>query len=320
MIIREVELVKRKKKGFVRGSISWMSDMSPVAVGARSNQEATPRERRRRATQASFVRTASRERRAPRKGQTPKATLTHDDDEATCKTHFIAASDFSSDAIAASNSRHFSKAATTQSWSRPGSTAAGASNESLISSTTAQAALASEDVGPNSDDAFSAAATAAAAPGVSAGDAEDEDGSGVWANFDTCTLMESLFALEDAKIASGSAILFAYSRHSLLGLSASHSSASEGFVAAELSAPSISSTAAQAARASGEPTEKDLASATCVFVVILCRAVVDDVCVHASMRRRPPTRCCGRRPHMHHVTSRASARAAPARTRARSHR
>ena len=184
----------------------------------------------------------------------------------TSEIHFIAASDFSSDAIAASNSRHFSRAATTQSWSRPGSAAAGASKESLISSTTAQAALASEDVGPNSDDAFSAAATAAAAPGVSAGLDEDEDGSGVWANFDTCTLMESLFAFEEARIASSSAILLAYSRHSFDGLSASHSSASDGFVAAELSAPSISSTAAQAARASGDPTEKDLASATCVFV------------------------------------------------------
>jgi len=62
-------------------------------------------------------------------------------------------------------------------------------------------------------------------------------------------------------------MLFAYSRHSLDGLSASHSSASDGFVAAELSAPSISSTAAQAARASGEPTEKDLASATCADVL-----------------------------------------------------
>ena len=132
--------------------------------------------------------------------------------------------------------------------------------------------------------------------------------------------MESLLAFDEARIASSSAILLAYSRHSFDGLSASHSSASEGFVAAELSAPSISSTAAQAARASGEPTEKDLASATCVFAVILCGAAVDDVCVHASMRRRPHTRRCGRRLHMHHVTSPASARAAPARTRARSHR
>ena len=251
----------------------------------------------RRRSRASHTHQVS-DARAAKKRQTPKATLTHDDDE-TCKTHFIAASDFSSDAIAASNSRHFSKAATTQSWSRPGSAAAGASNESLISSTTAQAALASEEVGPNSDDAFSAAATAAAAPGVSAGDDDEEEGSGVWANFDTCTLMESLLAFDDARIASSSAILLAYSRHSFDGFRASHSSASEGFVAAELSAPSISSTAAHAARASGEPTEKDLASATCVFVVILGRAAVDDVCVHASMRRLHYTRCCGRRPRRH---------------------
>merc|ERR1719424_1966349 len=81
--------------------------------------------------------------------------------------------------MALSNSAHLATAAEMQAWSRPGRAAAGASRESLISSTTAHAALASEDVAPNSAAAASAAATAALAWGDSAREVPAGTGRGL---------------------------------------------------------------------------------------------------------------------------------------------